>query len=178
MSLRAMSESDLLMVLAWRNAPVVRKNMYTKHEITEAEHRAWFARIKADNSSKWLMHEDENGIPDGVVYFSQISNKHMSAFWGFYGAIGAKRGVGTLMEVDALEFAFGELDLHKLNCEVIASNESVVKMHKKFGFVPEGLFRGHCFNGCDYEDVVRLGIFRHEWSSQRNVILEKLKRFK
>jgi hypothetical protein len=39
-----MRESDLETLLRWRNHPDVRKCMLSQHEITLAEHRAWFDR--------------------------------------------------------------------------------------------------------------------------------------
>ena len=38
--MREMVDGDLSLVLEWRNAPDVRKNMYTSHEITLDEHRS------------------------------------------------------------------------------------------------------------------------------------------
>jgi hypothetical protein len=52
--LRPMREADLDMVRRWRNAPDVRKNMYTTHEISPEEHRAWWERISADPASRQL----------------------------------------------------------------------------------------------------------------------------
>lgn len=176
MPLRPMTEEDLPMVRAWRNAPVVRQNMYTKHEISEAEHHAWFKRIQSDETSKWLIHEDINRCPDGVVYFTQLSSKNKSAFWGFYAADNAPRGVGTRMEFEAMEMAFFELDLHKLNCEVLITNSSVIKLHGKFGFKEEGVFRDFHLDGENYIDVVRLGIIDFEWLGKRAEVMSRLER--
>ena len=45
---------------------------------------------------------------------------------GFYSAPGAPRGTGLQMELEALDFAFIDLSLQKLNCEVIATNKKVI----------------------------------------------------
>jgi UDP-4-amino-4,6-dideoxy-N-acetyl-beta-L-altrosamine N-acetyltransferase len=144
--------------------------MYSKHEITEAEHRAWFSRLKDDTQSRWYVHVDVTGQLNGVVYFTQLQLGAGSAFWGFYAADDAKRGVGVIMEFDALELAFSEFGLHKINCEVLISNDMVINMHKKFGFTQEGLFRDFHFNGEKYVDVVRLGILATEWAAKRDII--------
>jgi UDP-4-amino-4,6-dideoxy-N-acetyl-beta-L-altrosamine N-acetyltransferase len=167
MPLRPLAEKDLVLVRAWRNAPEVRRNMYSKHEITEAEHQSWFARLKDDDQSHWFIHEDAAGQPDGVVYFTQLQPANGSTFWGFYAGENAVRGIGTHMEFEALEKAFSEFGLHKLNCEVLVSNGQVVNLHKKFGFKEEGLFRDFHFNGESYVDVVRLGILATEWGGKR-----------
>ena len=174
MSLRPLTEPDLSLVRSWRNAPEVRRNMFSSHEISDSEHLAWFARMEKEPQSRWLLYENKFGIPEGVVYFTQISETTKNAFWGFYGGSNAQKGIGTRIEFEALDYAFVNLELHKLNCEVIAVNIGVLNLHKKFGFSSEGLFRDFHFNGIKHLDVVRLGILASEWAKQRNAMLERL----
>ena len=159
---------------AWRNAPEMRRNIYTKHEITEVEQQAWFARLKEDTASSWFIHEDAVEQPDGVVYFTQLQPSNRSAFWGFYAAPNALSGICTRMGLDALDKAFSELGLHKLNVEINSSNEAILRFQKKMGFKGEGLFRDFHFDGQNYVDVVRLGILATEWAVKREDILERI----
>lgn len=174
MPLRPLTEEDLAFVRAWRNAPEVRRNMYSKHEITEAEHRAWFARLKDDAQSRWFIHKEAEGQPDGVVYFTQLHSDRGSSFWGFYVAPNALPGTGTRLGLDALDIAFSKLKLHKLNAEVIAGNEASLRFQKKLGFKEEGLFRDFHFDGENYVDVVRLGILATEWAAKREEIQARI----
>lgn len=176
MPLRPLLEADLSLVLGWRNAPEVRRNMYSTHEITEAEHRAWFARLKDDSQSRWFVHEDVADRPDGVVYFTQLQLGTGSAFWGFYVAPNAPPGTGTSLGMDTLDKAFLDLNLHKLNAEAIASNRASLRFHKKLGFQQEGLFRDFHFDGEHYVDVVRLGILASEWAEKRKEIQPRIAR--
>jgi RimJ/RimL family protein N-acetyltransferase len=68
------------------------------------------------------------------------------------------------MEYLALEYAFTSLDLRKLCCEVFSFNSPVVKMHQKFGFQQEGLYRGHILKSGQPEDVIALALFAEEWA--------------
>lgn len=174
MKLRPMKEDDLLKVLGWRNAPEVRRNMYSSHEITVDEHFQWFKKIENDKTSIWLIFSNENDEECGVVYFTNYSPDGGNVFWGFYAAPDAARGVGTKMEYTALEYAFSELRVHKLNCEVLSSNSAVINLHKKCGFEQEGCFRDFHFSGSNYEDVVRLGILKHEWRDVSETVLERI----
>ena len=174
MPLRPITEADLDKVRSWRNAPQVRQNMYTSHEITEAEHKAWFKRQREDDRSLWLIYTNKDGQDEGVVSFTNYTSGSGSVFWGFYAAADASRGVGSRMEVEALDHAFTHLKVHKLNCEVLASNPGVIRLHKKFGFVEEGLFRDYHFTGEQYIDVVRLGMTADEWPMHRKAALERL----
>ena len=85
----------------------------------------------------------------------------------------AGEGYGIAIEFVALNFAFDILKLHKLNCEVLDFNESVVKLHKKFGFIEEGRKRQQIFKNDRFVDVVMLGLLCSEWQIGK----EKMKRF-
>lgn len=174
MPLRPLTEQDLSIVRTWRNSPEVRRNMYTKHEITEAEHKAWFQRMTFDVASRWFVHEDASGQPDGVVYFTQLHPSNASAFWGFYAAPNALPGTGTRMGLNALDTAFTLLKLHKLNAEAIVSNEASLRFQKKLGFKEEGVFRDFYYDGDHYSDVVRLGILASEWYKKREDIQARI----
>lgn len=150
--------------------------MYSKHEISEEEHKRWFALKKNDEHSRWYIYENEMSNPQGVVYFTQYQPEQRNSFWGFYAGKNAKPGLGPRMELDALDYAFNSLGLHKLNCEVIASNIKVVNLHKKFGFKEEGVFRDIHFNGQDFINVIRLGIISSEWFQKRDEIIHLITR--
>ncbi|MGB7399890.1 UDP-4-amino-4,6-dideoxy-N-acetyl-beta-L-altrosamine N-acetyltransferase [Castellaniella sp.] len=177
MSLFPLNGDDLDMVLLWRNQASVRKNMYTAHSISIEEHREWFEKIKDRQDSKWLIYKEKNGIAAGVVYFTNISAITKNAFWGFYAGADAMRGVGSRMELEALDYAFQVLGLHKLNCEIFSSNSNVIRLHEKFGFSIEGRFRDFHFDGMDYIDIVRMGILEHEWNGKRSEMISRLARY-
>lgn len=177
MPLVPLLEDDLEMMLAWRNAPVVRQNMYTSHIISIEEHRAWYEKIRERDDSRWFVYEEKNGEPSGIVYFTDLNKVTRNGFWGFYAAVNAQIGIGTRMEYDALQYAFKKLNLHKLNCEILASNTKVIRLHDKFGFSIEGRFRDFHFDGKEYVDVVRMGILHNEWDARRPEILSRMSRF-
>jgi len=161
--LSPMSHSDLDLVLTWRNDPRVRNNMYTNHIITEEEHRSWFEKASRDPSKRLLMCLDESDEPVGVIAFSDIDQAHKRATWAFYSGESSRRGVGSEMERLALDFAFENLGLEKLNCEVISFNMPVIEFHRKYGFRVEGIFRDqYSRDGATY-DVYRLAHFRKVW---------------
>jgi len=63
--------------------------------------------------------------------------------------------------------AFEDLDLDKLCCEVLASNEGVVKMHQRYGFHVDGIMREHVVKAGERVDVVTMSLLRDEWTSSR-----------
>lgn len=171
--LRPIVNSELELVRSWRNEPAVRKNMYTTHEISEAEHRAWWASMQGRSDCQYFMY-DLGDRPEGVVGFTQIDSQQQHAFWAFYASPQAQKGTGGRMEYLALEHAFSDLKLRKLNCEVLSFNAAVIKLHQKFGFSEEGVFRAHHRLEVGWADVHRLAIFAEHWESQREEMYLKL----
>ena len=168
--LRPLEESSLKLILHWRNTPAVRQAMFTQHEISWEEHKAWFRRAQADDTNRWFLYLNKNNQPSGVVYFKNIDAAHQSAYWGFYASPDATPGTGLRMSLDALDKAFNELALEKLNADVLVSNSKSLKMHKNVGFAEEGLFREHFFDGEQRVDVIRFGILAHEWPVCRKAL--------
>lgn len=171
--LREIKDNELNMMRGWRNAPTIRANMYTRHEISSDEHEAWWIRARERTDQQYFMYE-VGGRPLGIVLFTMIDLLNSNCSWAFYSAPDAPKGTGSKMEFLALEHAFSRLKLNKLYCEVLDFNMPVVKLHQKFGFQVEGLFRKHNKIENGYADIYRLGIFASEWASKRPEILIKL----
>ena len=161
--LREMSIRDLANVLSWRNQPEVRKYMYTQHEISLPEHEKWFEKVKNDHSKRYLIAVD--GEKDvGLINFTEIDEKNGTAYWGFYSADLTLKGVGRRMEITALKYAFENLKLRKLNCEVLSSNPKVILLHRRNGFKIEGIFKEQ-FTTPQGEllDIYRLALTQKDW---------------
>ena len=165
-SLRPMALGDAVSVREWRNLPDVAKYMYTDHEISEAEHAAWFGRaLSALSSRYWIIELDD--APVGLANIYDISEPHRRAYWAFYLADPAVRGrgVGGFTERFVMRHAFENLGLNKLCCEVLSSNPTVVEMHQKFGFRVDGTLRAHIWKGDHFEDVIAMSMLREEWDA-------------
>jgi UDP-4-amino-4,6-dideoxy-N-acetyl-beta-L-altrosamine N-acetyltransferase len=162
-TLRPVQDDDIELMLEWRNAPEVRKHMYTQHVIARDEHFAWWEATKRRKDRQYFMYEFSRERC-GIVGFSSIDKTHNNASWAFYAAPNAPRGTGSRMEFLALYYAFNVFQLHKLHCEVLSTNGAVIRLHQKFGFKIEGVFREHFELNGTYVDIVRLGILQNEWN--------------
>lgn len=165
MSLREIKEGDLELMLAWRNHPDIRSSMFSQSVIEFDQHKAWFKRESEKNDSVWLLFIDYRGLPAGIIYFTDIDRSSNHAFWGFYAAPGAPPGTGTRMGREALDYFFNILKLHKLNAEVLESNERSYAFHIKIGFKVEGVFRDHYLGSKGYESVTRFALIAADSSS-------------
>ncbi|MDC7716942.1 UDP-4-amino-4,6-dideoxy-N-acetyl-beta-L-altrosamine N-acetyltransferase [Vogesella sp. DC21W] len=171
--LRPIDQTELPLMLSWRNAPAVRVNMYTTHEISLTEHMAWWDRIKNRADQQYFMYEYQ-GSPAGIVAFNGIDINNLHSSWAFYASPEATKGTGSRMEYLALTHAFDVLKLHKICCEVLAFNMPVVKLHEKFGFKIEGILREQHKIETGFVDIYRLGMLSTEWALKRDQMLAKL----
>lgn len=157
-----------------RNQYGVRKSMYTDHEIGMDEHLAWLKRLDSDERQVVFIVLVDDTV-SGVVSLNAIDKIHQRSDWAFYLDENVRGGLGAALEFSLLDFAFNDLKLQKLNCEVIESNEAVVKMHKKFGFIEEGFRRSNIEKNGERMGVHFLGITRAEWIEGRESIHSKYK---
>lgn len=164
--LREIREDEVELMLEWRNAASVRRHMYNSEVISRETHLEWWGRTKASDTSAYFMYEHDDN-PMGIVAFTGINRNHANSSWAFYAAPDATRGTGSQMEFLALDHAFGTLALHKLHCEVLSTNDAVVRLHRKFGFRIEGSFREQFRQDGRFIDIVRLGILSAEWGATR-----------
>lgn len=171
--LRDIDESELELILSWRNTPSIRQNMYNNHIISIEEHKRWWSTIKNRSDCRYFIYEF-NGQPSGIVGMVSIDQKNRNCTWTFNASPEAPKGTGSRMEYLALNYMFDELGLHKVYCEVLAFNTPVIKMHKKYGFEEEGIFKEQYFRDDEFIDVYRLGLFSRTWLSLRDNIRDKL----
>lgn len=176
-TLRPMMTADREMVYAWRNRPEVARYMYTDHTIAPEEHERWFARTLEDPRKRyWIIVHEETDV--GLACLTDIDALHRRASWAFYLADSDMRGkaLGGFVEYAVLQRAFDEMRLHKLCCEVLASNRTVLALHERFGFRQEGLLRQHIFKGGQFHDVILLAITESEWDATRGQLAALLAR--
>jgi UDP-4-amino-4,6-dideoxy-N-acetyl-beta-L-altrosamine N-acetyltransferase len=175
--LREIKTVDKEKVREWRNNPEISKYMYSDQHITADEHDKWFNRIINDKTSKyWIIVCDNEDV--GLVNLYNIDKQNLRCYWAFYISSPNVRGkgVGSFVEYSVLHYVFDELGLKKLCCEVLGFNEPVVRMHKKFGFKEEGLFREHIIKNNKPHNVYCLAILRNEWNEIKSGIVKRLKK--
>ena len=167
LDLASLNHERLMQVLAIRNQPGVRQNMYTDHVIEADEHLAWIDRLRRSKDTRFFAVLHDGEIVGGVGV-SSINALHKRADWAFYLSEECQgRGIGSALERQFVTMAFDKFGIEKLNCEVISFNDRVVQMHEKFGFRCEGVRRDHVIrNGRKY-DAVLLGITKDEWQARQ-----------
>ncbi|WP_300532165.1 UDP-4-amino-4,6-dideoxy-N-acetyl-beta-L-altrosamine N-acetyltransferase [Maricaulis sp.] len=162
-------EADIWDVLAWRNQPHVRDNMYTADPISRDTHEAWFSAALADPARElWII--AVNGTKCGLVTLTDIvRTPPSSCSWAFYigdlGVVG--KGVGSAVETQVLDRVFATLKLDVLRCEVLAFNAPVIGLHKKFGFEQSGRIENRITRDGDGIDAICLELTRERWRARQ-----------
>lgn len=168
--LRAIEESDLPLIARWRSDPEIYEYFYEFLPISARQQRNWYEKQLSDSSEINLVVAKPDGTGIGTVSIYHIDRRSRKAEWGRL-IIGDPEirggGIGSEIEVLVLQYAFEHLNLHKLYCEVLVENASVVSLHKKFGFKEEGIFREHVFKGGQYMDVAMLSMMESDYIMQR-----------
>ncbi|MES2590497.1 MAG: UDP-4-amino-4,6-dideoxy-N-acetyl-beta-L-altrosamine N-acetyltransferase [Bacteroidota bacterium] len=173
--LSPLTNDDLELIRNWRSSKEVADYMYTDGQISEEQQKNWYSKISKDETSKyWIIEYDNKKL--GLAWLTDINKTLNSCFWAFYLGDTSVRGagIGGKVEYQVLKYVFDELNLNKLRCEVFIFNESVIKMHEKFGFRREAFYREHCYKNGKFHDVVGLAILKSEWSFIKESIYEKV----
>lgn len=68
-----------------------------------------------------------------------------------------------MMEVAALKYAFDNLEIRKLECQVLDFNLPVVNLHLRHGFRVEGVFREAYERDGSYHDIYCLALMSADW---------------
>nr|WP_231934743.1 GNAT family N-acetyltransferase [Micromonospora viridifaciens] len=113
----------------------------TSHEITPEEHARWWSAVRTDPTRRVLMYLRE-AVPCGVVTFFDLRlDGPRTGSWGFYLDADGLAGRGETLPAwlavmrAAVDHAFDDLALDRLDGEVLAHNTVVRQMNRRFRFV-------------------------------------------
>lgn len=139
--LRPATDADVDAMRDWRNQDANRAVSINQHVITPEEHLAWWSRTAGDATRRVLVFE-QGGLALGIVNFFDIDldSEVKRADWGFFldSETVEAQGLALVawMQVmkDATAHAFDELGVDQLHGEVLAENEAVRSMNRRFRF--------------------------------------------
>lgn len=77
-------------------------------------------------------------------------------------------GYGTEVMHLLLDFAFGELNLRRVQLTVFSYNDAALRLYEKLGFTREGVFREFLQRDGQVHDMILYGLLRREWSAHND----------
>ncbi|MEO6062019.1 MAG: GNAT family N-acetyltransferase [Thermoflexales bacterium] len=129
---------------------------------TRSETERWAYR---DTALEWAIQTVDGEVIIGRIGLHRYRPSHRAA--DFHVGIGDRahwgKGYGREAVTLLLNYAFGEVDLHRVGLIVFAANERAVALYRKLGFVEEGRWRQFLRRDGVDQDVLVMGILRHEW---------------
>ena len=159
--LRLMTGQDTDNIVNWRNSDGVRKNFIYQALFTRESHENWIrTMVETGKVVQMIICEVGTNRPVGSVYLRDIDETHQKAEYGiFIGEPDARgRGYGSAAAGLMIQYAFEELNLHRLFLRVYAENTQAIRSYEKAGFVKEAHLRDDvCIDG-KYHDIVLMGI--------------------
>lgn len=163
-------------VKKWRNDEEIRKYFFNYHFINQVQQEEWFERYCKDNKQIiFAIIESESNNFIGTIGLSNIDHFNQRAelgtlignnnYWG--------KGFATKASLIVLNYAFNNMNLNKIYCQILDSNTGSIKKNEKVGFKIEGRLKDHAFNDGAFHDVILMGILREDFSKEHNVITKE-----
>lgn len=129
-----LTDAEKLKILEVRNHPDIRKWMYNQEIISTPSHLNFIDSLKSSRMKQYFfVKKSEKWI--GVLYFINIEPILSEAEFGLYAnPFEITPGIGRILEMASIQYAFETLNLNKLKLEVFSDNKQVVNLHKKYHF--------------------------------------------
>jgi UDP-4-amino-4,6-dideoxy-N-acetyl-beta-L-altrosamine N-acetyltransferase len=156
-------------ILKIRNEINIRDNMINNSLINKESHHIWIKNSLKDKKKEIYIINITNEIV-GMLIVDQIEKIHRRANWAFYLTKKYQNNYGALIEYKFLNIFFKNKEYNKLNCVVLSHNQKVIKLHKKFGFISEGLIKDYVYRKKTFIDLCMLGIKKERWFEYKKKI--------
>ena len=116
---------------------------------------------------QWGIARQADDVVIGTCTLFRIDQNNRRAELGY--AIGSaywKQGLMNEALQELLKFAFGTLNLHRLEADVDPRNAASISSLQRLGFQKEGYLRERWLVGGDIQDALFFGLLHHEWRSK------------
>lgn len=169
--LRKMTEEDAEFYHIWRNDIEVMGSTNPFLDVYSIDATREFVEqvvLGSHSSKSYIMLEKKHETPIGITSLINIDYKNRSAeciidigekaYWG--------KGYGAETLKLLLDYAFAEMNLHRISLKVFSFNEKAIRLYKKTGFQHEGRSRQSLFRDGKWHDTIHMGILQNEYVKQ------------
>jgi RimJ/RimL family protein N-acetyltransferase len=175
--LRALEEEDAEDCWRWFNTWEMVRHLESRYPISRPVEREIVERLTKPqaNDKVFAIEMIEGGLYLGNVGLHRISWEDRRATFGIF--IGEKaywgKGYGTDATRAIVRFAFDQMNLNRIDLQVLADNERGIRCYEKVGFVREGVQRQHRYREGRYVDMMMMSILREEYEARRDEFTPK-----
>ena len=166
LTLRAIERDDLPRFVTWVNDPEVVHHLRLLLPMGLEDETAWYEHQRQDDTTlnfAIVVTADETLI--GSIGLMKIDQRNQQAELGIMVGDKSKWGLGYGPEAIGLmlDFAFRQLNLHRVYLLVDASHPKAIRAYLQCGFVEEGRLRDNIFRHGHFEDHLIMSVLRSEY---------------
>ncbi|KPJ62633.1 hypothetical protein AMJ44_15390 [candidate division WOR-1 bacterium DG_54_3] len=171
--IRALEKTDIDEIMKWVNDEEVKDNLLMRYPVSRYQEEKWIETALDDSNqrNKVFAIETKEGIYLGGIGLHRIDWENRNAEAGI--VIGKKehwnKGYGTDAMMAILDFAFSQMNLHRVYLRVFEYNLRGIRSYQKCGFKKEGVLRQDRYDNGEYHNTVMMGILRDEFKKLPNV---------
>jgi RimJ/RimL family protein N-acetyltransferase len=169
--LGALTGDDLPTVTRWHQDPTFLRLFDARpaKPRTEEELGEWLQQQqKSPNACVFAVRLIEHDTLLGYIEIDSILWAHRNAWIAYCIGEAAQhgKGYGTEALQLALQFAFNELNLYRIQATVFSYNQPSIRLLEKLGFQHEGVYREFLQRDGQRHDMHLYGLLQHEWESR------------
>ena len=166
--LTGIREADVETIISWDEDREFMRNLfsgpaYPRPEIAQRDW--WNERLKNKNEYHFAIRLLESDQIIGTFHIQDIEWTNQAGWFSM--GIGSEefrgKGYGTEALRLGLDFAFNNLNLHRLALGVFAFNEPAIRLYQRLGFTHEGTERELVFRDGRRHDLLVFGMLAREW---------------
>lgn len=159
-----LNSTHIPLLTRWVNDPDIRPLLNNTRPMSEDMEREWFSKLNF-NENIVLGIQIIGGPVIGTMGLHHIKWRDRIAATG--ANIGEKKywnkGYGTDAKMALLNYAFNQLNLHKICSGANSSNKRSIAYSKRCGYKVEAVRKKHVFSNGRYIDIVDLAVFKKDW---------------
>lgn len=167
--LRELERADIPEINSWRRNPELISFLGAPYRfIGEEIDEKWFEHylVSRSNTVRCAVVEYDN--PErilGLVTLASIDwvNRSCTLHIMIGRTDNQGKGLGTFAVDGMLHHAFLDLNLRRVELNVLSNNERAIHLYNKLGFVVEGVRRSAVQKQGSYLDMVVMGLLKDEW---------------
>ena len=145
--LRPITEEDTDDIIRWRNSEAVRPYFIYQQPFTKEGHINWLKNmIYSGKGYQFIVCMIEDDKPIGSTFLRDYDKEHNKIEYGMF--------LGS----DTVNYAFEELDVHKIFSRILADNMASRKSCEGAGMIEEAYLKDDVRINGEYRDLVWLSI--------------------
>lgn len=165
--LRKMTLEDTEIYHKWRNDYDVMSYTDPSFDTRTYEETETFVKqvTQANDSKSYIIEYRENEKAIGITSLIHIDTKNRNAeciidigekdYWG--------QGIGKEALTMLLDYAFLELNLHKVSLRVFSFNDRAITLYEKLGFEKEGELKEQLYRNGGWQHIIMMGLLKRNF---------------